>query len=76
MGDSVEHLELNYLRVNEYELYLVGIGVEEYAHDYGTGTYRLTRTCSTCDYNVGHLCDIAEDNVARDVLAHGKGQLA
>ena len=76
MWDILEYLEFNYLRIYEYEFYLVGSCIVEDTHYNRTGADGFTRTRSTCDDNVGHFCNVADNGVACDVLAHSKGKLA
>ena len=76
MWDILEYLEFNDLRIDEYELYLVGSCIVEDTHYNRTGADGFTGTRRTCDDNMGHFCDITKDYIACDILADSKCQLA
>ena len=48
---------------------------EEQADDQGVGAHRLTRTGSTRDKKVGHLADVDEDRLTRDVFTKASEKL-
>ena len=67
--DSVVNIQLDLLRVDEYQLDLVRTRLVEHRYYHAVDTDRLTRTGRTGDQYMRHLRDIEVDRIAGDVHA-------
>ena len=76
MRDTVVDHKFNRFRVDHKEAHLVRCRAEKYAHDDRVHAYRLTGACGAGDKDMGHLCDICDNDVAGNALAEDCAQLA
>ena len=75
MRDAAVNSQLDHLRVDHDELDLVRARLIQQAQDQRVHAHRFARAGRTGDEHVRELGDIADDTVAADVLADGKGEL-
>ena len=73
MGDAVVNAQLHHLGIHHDEANLLGLGLIEQGNNQAIHAHRLTRTGGTGDEQMRQLCNVADDAVAADVLAHGEG---
>ncbi len=73
--DAVVDAQLHDLRVHHDEADLVWRGLIEQGDDERVGTHRLAGPGGAGDEHMRQAGDVAHDAVARDVLAHGEGDL-
>ena len=71
--DAVIGGQLHHFRVHHDEADLLRGGLIEQTHNEGVGTHGLTGAGGAGDKHMGELCDVADNAVAADILAHGEG---
>ena len=76
MWDPVVDLEFHDLRVDQHQLHLRRLCVVQDAHNNAVGADGLTGAGCPGDDHMGHFRNISQNDVAVNVLAHCKGQLA
>ena len=73
MGNAVIDAQLHHFGIHHNQADLFGLGLVEQGDNQAVHTHGLTGTGGTGDEHVGQSGDVADDALAADVLAHGKG---
>ena len=76
MGEIIIHRHFDLLGVDHNEAHLIGTRFVKERDNDAVDADRFTRTGSTRDKKVGHLADVYEDRLTRDILAEARVELA
>ena len=75
MWDAIVNSQLYHFGVHHNQADFLWRSLVKQRDDKRVGAYRLTRTGSTSDEQMGQLINIAYNGLSTDILANGKGCL-
>ena len=75
MGNPIIDTQLHHFRVHHDELDLIGLGLVEQGQDQRVHAHGFARTGGTGNEHMRQPGNVADNAVAADVLADGKGEL-